>query len=145
MLFWIVTKIEMNGRIFLKKYLALKWSVHNVGLISPVQHLVLMVLGRTIHVCVASLSPTVFACFGWQHHVFISENTQVIHIHQPKVGRLSPGHLGLEECESFGQIKASSTFMLKLEADLQMCSLPSHNLTIWPAGPSGGIPACRMG
>lgn len=77
----------------------------------------LLIVGRAIHVCVTSLSPTIFACFDWQHHVFISENTQVIHIHQPGVGRLSSGHPGLEEYESFGRIQASRTFMLKVEAD----------------------------
>lgn len=66
------------------------------------QLLIVVVLGRIIHVCVTSLSPTIFACFDWQHRVCISENTQVIHIHQPGVGKLSSGHLGLEESESFG-------------------------------------------
>lgn len=104
-----------------------------------------MVLGSAFHVCVTSFSPTIFARSGWQHHVFISENIQESHIRQPGVRRLSPGRVDLEECEFYGRIKASTTFMLKVEADFQMCSVPSHSLTIWSARPSGGIPACGVG
>lgn len=90
------------------------------------------VLSRNLSLCVAPFSITIFVYFDWQHHVFISENTQMIHRHQPEVGRLSCGHLDLENCESASWIKASRTFMLKVGADLLiMCFFPSHSLTIW--------------
>lgn len=52
----------------------------------------------------------------------------MIHICQPEAGRLSSGHLDLEECESLGKIKASRAFMPKVGADLQMCFSPSHGV-----------------
>ena len=69
----------------------------------------------------------------------------MIHIHQPEVGRLSSGHLDLEECQFVGRIKGSRTFMLKVGAELQMCFFPSHSSTIWSAGLGGRNPACGVG
>lgn len=97
-------------------------------------------MSRNLCVSVTSLSTTIFVCVDWQHRGFVSENTQMIHVCQPGVGRLSSGHLGVEECESVGKIKASGTFMRKVGADLQMCFSPSQGWS-W----RGGSPARGWG